>query len=102
MEKEEVRIQRVLADGIKLFESLGFVDTLVNDKVNYIYNNEFHMFTYDKGMRMFFLEVAVTLEEAKINYYEDISNYPISLSDEEILLYLKQDIVKYIIEQVDN
>jgi len=102
MEQEEGRIQQVLVSGIQLLESFGFVETLVNDKVNYIYDNEFYMFTYDKGMRMFFLEVAVTLEEAKINFYEDIESYPFSLSDEDIMLYLKQDIVKYIIEKGDN
>lgn len=73
----------------------GFKKRVINNYLNFINNCGFVRFSYSKGMQLYFIEVADSIEEAKLNVYEDADHYDASIPLDELVEIIKEDILKY-------
>jgi len=80
-----------------LMIELGFEKVKVNNTLNYYLNGWYYKVTYVDGLKSYIIETASNYEEAKLNVYEDADLYPLSLGESKILEDLRNDLIKYCI-----
>lgn len=80
----------------QFFQILKFNKVVINNNENFEYHGEYYMLTKDGNN--YYLECALTLEEAKKRWHEDMGAYSAKLySPEEIIEIIKNDILRFVI-----
>ncbi len=92
-------IEQINKQAESLFTDLGFNKTIINNETVFEYKGSYYKLTFVKGLGGFVMELAVSLEEAQKNLYEDGDIYSISLGENDILNQLAIDIRKYILQE---
>lgn len=76
-----------------LFEELGFETVIINEQL-YSQDGSYYKITYVEGLKAIVIESAANYDEAKNKVFEDSDLYPISLGEDEILIKLRNDLMK--------
>ena len=85
----------------KYFIENGFKETIINNRKVYKYKNNKY-YTVSSDNTAYYLEYAENLDEAKKNMYGDMDSYNSELGYNYIVDEIRKDIIKYIINKLDE
>lgn len=86
----------VIKEIYQFFQIINLKKVAINGRENFEHKDEYYKLT--KSGENYYLEHALTLNDAKLNRYEDIEAYSGGLySPEELKEIIKNDIIKFIV-----
>ncbi|WP_088070032.1 hypothetical protein [Gottfriedia luciferensis] len=89
-------MDNVIKEINKFFQNLNLNKIVINGIENFEYNGEYYLLT--KSGTNYYLECALSLEDAKNNIYEDMEAYSSKLySFDELIVNIKNDITQFLL-----
>lgn len=85
----------VIMEINQFFLTLKFNKVVINDKENFEYKGEYYMLSRDGNN--YYLECALTLDEAKKNWHEDMGAYNAEYPQEKLIEFIKNDIMRFVV-----
>ncbi|MGN7117511.1 MULTISPECIES: hypothetical protein [Lysinibacillus] len=81
----------------EIFQELSFEKVSVNGIPLFSQGGIYYKVTFVKGLKSYVIEFANSYNEAVNNVFEDGDLYPISMSEDELIDKLRDDLINYYI-----